>query len=249
MSLTELPGELLLDIFELAAGGGHLRMNDAITFSHINRSCRHFALNTPYLWTVLSAHLGAECATVFAGRAETLGLDIRINSYRAYSITFDPFGDRSRSTDNLANFMDAVSSHFDRWHRLVIDVGSEETFRLIHDYIDGKWRSAHIDALNVDAVVLRVDRIVNPLQKPDYKAFKPVAFVPRSLELDGIPAWENKLFSSRLEHLVLRNLAAPFYALKTDPRSVQGGTPCLSDLSTILHESPNLRQLVLDGSG
>ncbi|KZW03661.1 hypothetical protein EXIGLDRAFT_759002 [Exidia glandulosa HHB12029] len=252
MSFTGLPGELLLDIFELA-GGGELRMSAAITFSHLNRACRQLALSTPSLWSVLSAHLGADCATVFARRSQSHSLDIRINGM-SRALFAESNNSNTPLPGGLRDFMSAAVMHFDRCTRLLIEAYFADTLKDMHRHLVNEWRRMQVPPSKVDTVILRLrhcEEHPSPAITLAYESFDYIPFPPRTLELDGVPAWQSEyeLCSSSLEQLVLRNLV--FFSLASIPYgglSIPGTTPSLAQLLDILPNSPYLRKLILDGA-
>lgn len=237
MSLGILPGELVLYILEIAAGG-ELRGRHAIRMSHVDRWWRELALSTKSLWSVIDSRLGPSCAREFVQRAHPVGLDIRVYEPGAA-------GD-SLSSTQWAELQAIVLHEAYTWSRLTIDASTPD----ILSAILGGFFSPNEPTRTVDDVVLRVTVDQSRYTLADRSQTPGFPFHCRAVEVRGYAGWQHTQLAPTLQRLVIRDLAPPVLVSKwyTAP-NVTERTPDILALAQTLRNAHNLRELVLDGSG
>ncbi|KAH7096428.1 hypothetical protein BKA62DRAFT_662814 [Auriculariales sp. MPI-PUGE-AT-0066] len=235
--LLDLPPKHLSRIFTLA---GTYDASSALTISHLNKTMRVVALSTPEMWSTFDSSFSLAGLNAFATRAS--------NASATFDIRIAPsLGQRDTIATSLPAFLDAVRPFASRWRSITVDAP-------IADWMDGALAAfTSVDLVMVDTVILRVSS--NGLQA-DYFIRGPEAgttlpcipFMPRTLVLDGVPAFQLQLFSYQLKELVVRNMQLPLpppFRKHTRNATVMASSRALRGL---LREAPRLKSLTLAAS-
>ncbi|KAJ7581828.1 hypothetical protein C8J56DRAFT_958360 [Mycena floridula] len=258
-SIAALPVELLSSIFVLATHSSLDNFEAPLAFCAVNRHWKSIALSTPALWTNICATIGSNNVDSYLARSKSYPLDILIDgrdprwdfsepeipSAYEYSTYVPPFQD-------MAAVITTLLLHLRRWRSLVV---LTDTWAPMHQALtlmnpalamSGAPALESLTLMRCNEYVSYSPEFQPPGMKfPAFLGFEPSTAAPELfpklnlLSLRGVHLDWNAF--PRMKRGSLQTLDLSFHS--PDVR------PSMREFWRILKECPELRKLVVHGSG